>query len=55
MNAHESGGFIMRDDEGLIPKSIKEMLGKFATKILKGQIMDLSTTPSPAYLHHYVS
>jgi len=26
----------MRDEEGIIPKAVKEMLGKFASKVLKG-------------------
>ena len=54
-SATKTGGFTMRDDEHIIPKAIKEIAGTVAKKLVKGEIFDLSSTPSPAYLHHYVS
>jgi hypothetical protein len=54
-SAYESGGFVMRDDDGLIPKAVKEMIGKLASNLIKGKIFDLTKNASPAYLHHYVS
>lgn len=54
-SATKTGGFTMRDDEHIIPKAIKEIAGTVAKKLVKGEIFDLSSTPSPAYLHHYMS
>lgn len=54
-SATKTGGFTMRDDENIIPKAIKEIAGSVAKKLVKGEIFDLSSTPSPAYLHHYMS
>ena len=54
-SATKTGGFTMRDDDHIIPKAIKEIAGNVAKKLVKGEIFDLSSTPSPAYLHHYMS
>lgn len=54
-SATKTGGFTMRDEESIIPKAIKEIAGTVAKKLVKGEIFDLSSTPSPAYLHHYLS
>lgn len=42
----------MRDDEGVVPASIKEILKKVASQLIKGKFADVTRTPSPAYLHH---
>ena len=50
-----SGGLEMRDDDRIMPSAIKDMAKKFASKIIHGQILDLTSSPAPSYIHHYVS
>ena len=45
----------MRDDESIIPKAVKEMIGKVASNLIKGKFYDITQTAAPAYLHHYCS
>ena len=53
--SHPKGGFIMLDEEKVIPKSIKEMSKKVLGSLIKGQIHDITKNPAPAYLHHPIS
>lgn len=53
--AHPKGGFIMADEEKIIPAAIKEMTKKIAGSLMKGQLHDITKNPAPAYLHHYIS
>ena len=53
--AYPRGGFVLADEDNVVPKSIREMSKKVLGSLLKGQIHDITRTPTPAYLHHYIS
>ena len=42
----------MRDEDGVLPASVKEISKKVATQLLKGKFADVTKTPTPAYIHH---
>ena len=41
----------MLDEGGVIPGGIKELAGKIASKVFKGDFSDILKTPAPAYIH----
>lgn len=45
----------MRDDDKIMPAALKDIAKKFASKLIHGQVFDLTSTPAPSYIHHYVS
>jgi hypothetical protein len=53
--ATPEGGLIMKDEGGIIPKAVKEVLAKVAQKTLKGEVTSLISIPAPAYIHCPIS
>ena len=49
------GGVNMADHDGIVPAAIKDVSKRIASKLIKGQIGDMSTISQPAYLHHYIT
>ena len=45
----------MKDEEGVVPAAIKEIAARVAKSVVKGQIADISKSPTPAYLHHCIT
>ena len=42
----------MRDDEGVVPSTIRDTIKKVGSQLIKGKFADVTRTPSPAYIHH---
>jgi hypothetical protein len=42
----------MQDDNGIIPQAMYEIMTKLSKRALQGQVSDMWSIPSPAYLHH---
>ena len=45
----------MQDDNGIIPQAMYEIMSKLSKRALQGQVSDMWSIPSPAYLHHPLS
>jgi len=50
--AHPKGGMNLTDEGNVVKTAFKDMAGKLAKKIARGQISDLLKTPAPAYIHY---
>jgi len=49
--AHKDGGLLLKDEDGLGVKALKETLSSFGKKVAKGQIHDLMCIPGPSCCH----
>ena len=53
--SHDEGGIIMNDEENIIPQAIYEVMCKLTKRALSGQVSEMWSIPSPAYLHYPLS
>ena len=51
----KDGGYIMKDEDGVIPNAVKNILAKLAKSLTKGQLADISKIAAPSYVHHNYS
>ena len=51
----EKGGILLKDEDNVVPEAIKDIAAKVAKSIAKGQLADVTKTPSPSILHHFFS
>lgn len=49
--ANPRGGIQLLDEGGIIPGAVKEVAGKVAAKVLKGDLSDILKVAAPAYVH----
>ena len=45
----------MRDEDGVVPNAVKNVLAKLAKSMVKGQFTEMSRVPVPSYVHHNFS
>jgi hypothetical protein len=50
--AHPKGGMSLLDEGNVVKTVVKDMAGKIAKKIAKGELSDILKTPAPAYIHY---
>ena len=51
----EKGGMNIRDEDGIVPGTVKNIIKKISGKLAKGEFYDISKTPAPSFLHHNYS
>jgi hypothetical protein len=51
--AHPNGGLILLDEGNIMGSALKDIFGKLAKKMAKGQFGDLLKSPAPAYIHYH--
>jgi len=49
--ANPKGGISLKDEGGIVPGAVKDIVAKITNKIIKGDFSDILKTPAPAYVH----
>ena len=49
--ANPKGGLAVRDDGGVVPSAVKEVMARVTAKIMSADFSDILKTPAPAYVH----
>ena len=49
--ANPKGGLAVRDDGGVVPSAVKELMARVTAKIMTADFSDILRTPAPAYVH----
>jgi len=54
-DADPDGGFYLHDEEGVIAKTIKDMMKTMGKNLITGQLKSLISMRTPAYIHSHMS
>lgn len=54
-DADPDGGFYLYDDDGVIAKTIKDMMKAMGKNLITGQLKSLISMRTPAYIHSHLS
>lgn len=55
IDADPDGGVYLRDKDGIVSRTIKELLGKIGANLLTGNIGSIMSMRTPAYSHSHLT